>query len=155
MAKKTAFLSLLLAALAMAPELAHLLEMYHKMQLTQESYGVVQFIYRGWAFLGVLQVGAVISTGILLFLMLPKGGRAFKVTMAAFICLILPLIIFFVVIFPVNVATQNWAILPETWKQLRNEWEYAHAVNALFAITAFVLLLMGLHLRSQDDDGAL
>jgi hypothetical protein len=155
MAKKTAFLSLLLTALAMAPELAHLLEMYHKMQLTQESYGAVQFIYRGWDFLGIFQVGAVISTGILLFLMLPKGGRTFRLTIAALICLIVPLIIFFVVIFPVNVATQNWAILPANWQQLRNEWEYAHAVNALFAITAYVLLLMGLHLRPQDDDGAL
>jgi hypothetical protein len=147
MAKKTGFLSLLLAALAMAPELAHLLEMYHKMQLTQESYRVVQFIYRGWAFLGILPLSAAICTGILLFLILPKGGTTFRLTIAAFICLILPLIIFFVVIFPVNIATNNWAVLPQNWIQLRNEWEYAHAANAILATGAFILLLRALYLR--------
>jgi|SRR5882757_6753640 len=148
MAKKLGFLSLLLASLALVPEVAHLLEMYHKMELTEQSYGVVQYLYRGWALLGMLQLGAVICTGILLFLV-PKGGNTFMLILVALICLILPLIIFFIGIFPVNIATQNWAVLPQNWMQLRNRWEYAHAINAILATTAYVLLLVALQYRAQ------
>jgi hypothetical protein len=42
------FFSLLFAALALAPALAHLLELPNKIGLSRDNYPVVQQIYRGW-----------------------------------------------------------------------------------------------------------
>jgi hypothetical protein len=46
------FFSLLFAALALAPALAHLLELPNKIGLSRDNYLVVQQIYRGWALSG-------------------------------------------------------------------------------------------------------
>lgn len=55
MAARTArFWSLLFAALALAPALAHLLELPNKIGLSRDDYLAVQQIYRGWALLGLL-----------------------------------------------------------------------------------------------------
>lgn len=43
------FLSLLFAALALAPALAHLLELPNKIGLPRDAYLIVQHIYYGWA----------------------------------------------------------------------------------------------------------
>ena len=62
MVKNNIFLSLLFAALALAPAMAHLLELPNKINLSREDYLNVQQIYRGWALLGFVVVGAFIST---------------------------------------------------------------------------------------------
>ena len=46
------FFSLLFAALALCPAMAHLLELPNKMNLSREDYLTVQQIYRGWALQG-------------------------------------------------------------------------------------------------------
>ena len=56
------FLSLLFAALALGPALAHLLELPNKIGLPRDEYLVVQQIYRGWALLGIVVFGALGST---------------------------------------------------------------------------------------------
>lgn len=56
------FISLLFTALALAPTLAHLLELPNKINLSREDYLTVQQIYRGWALLGIVVIGALIST---------------------------------------------------------------------------------------------
>lgn len=56
------FLSLLLVVLALAPAMAHLLELPNKMTLSRDEYFIVQQIYRGWALLGVVVIGALLST---------------------------------------------------------------------------------------------
>jgi hypothetical protein len=135
------FITLLLAAFTLVPGMAHLLEMHHKMQLTVESYAAVQYIYQGWAWLGIIQVGAILFTGILVFYELKADGSV-KFTLSAFICLLLTLIIFFTFTYPANIATNNWADLPENWTQLRQQWEYSHAVNAVLELAAYILLLL-------------
>ena len=47
-------LSLLLAALAMVPAAAHLLELPNKIRLTGKEYLTVQRLYRGWALAGIV-----------------------------------------------------------------------------------------------------
>jgi hypothetical protein len=56
------FLSLLFAALAFAPAAAHLLELPNKIGLSREAYLTAQQLYRGWALLGIVVVGALLST---------------------------------------------------------------------------------------------
>jgi hypothetical protein len=136
MSRTLPFITLLLAALALVPGMAHLLEMYRKMQLTQESYGAVQYIYGGWALLGVIQFAAVLSSFLLFF----RWARLPLVLISAALQ-VCTLAIFFIWTYPVNRITQNWSVLPVNWESLRVQWEYSHAVNAILELIAYILLL--------------
>lgn len=56
------FLSLLLAAVALGAGLAHLLALPNKIHLSREDYLVVPQVYRGWALLGIVDIGALAAT---------------------------------------------------------------------------------------------
>jgi hypothetical protein len=56
------FLTLLFAALALGPAMAHLLELANKINISREDYLTVQQIYRGWNLLAVVVFGALLST---------------------------------------------------------------------------------------------
>jgi len=63
------FLSLVFAAPAMAPAFACFLELLNKIGLTRDEYLIVQQIYHGWALLGIVVFGALLSTLILTVLL--------------------------------------------------------------------------------------
>ena len=69
------FFSLLFAALALAPALAHLLELPNKLGLSRNDYLIVQQIYWGWALLGIVVFGALLSTLTLTILVRKRGTR--------------------------------------------------------------------------------
>jgi len=56
------FFSLLFTSLALAPALAHLIELPHKIGLERSEYFIVQQIYAGWSLLGVVVLGALVAT---------------------------------------------------------------------------------------------
>src|SRR4051794_969843 len=59
------FVAVILTALALVPVGAHLLEMSHKLALDRDQYRLVQSIYGGWAWLGIVLVGALVANGVL------------------------------------------------------------------------------------------
>jgi hypothetical protein len=59
-------LALLLTAVSLAGGLAHLLELPHKIRMDRQTYFIVRRMYRGWAFLGVAVLGALVSRLVLL-----------------------------------------------------------------------------------------
>ena len=59
------FFSLLFVGFALAPGLAHVLQMPHKMDLSGEDYLRVQQLYAGWSWLGLVVMGALVSTFLL------------------------------------------------------------------------------------------
>lgn len=129
------FLAIALTALALVPGGAHLLELPNKIGLDREAYMAVQPIYRGWALVGVILVGALIADLVLAILSRPQMGP-FLLASAAFLLLAATLAIFFIRIFPVNKATGNWTAAPANWAALRARWEYSHAVNAVLTFLA-------------------
>jgi hypothetical protein len=135
--------AILLTSVAMAAGWAHLLELPNKMALPREEYLIVQQIYQGWAFLGIAVVGALIATTALAALQY-RQGAAFQFALVAAICIGLSLGVFFAVTFPVNQATQNWTVLPESWAGLRRRWEYSHATGALLYFVARSSLVFSL-----------
>ena len=137
------FLSLLLAALVLGPALAHLLELPNKIGLSREDYLVVQQIYRGWALLGIVVIGALLST-LALTVMTRGQGKIFAYSLAAFLCIAGTQMIFWTFTFPANQATENWTVLPENWEALRAQWEYSHAASAVLNIGAVVALILSL-----------
>jgi hypothetical protein len=140
------FLSLLFVALALAPAMAHLLELPHKMGLSAEQYLTVQQLYGGWALLGIVVVGALLATLALLMVERWQGERIGP-TLLALVCIVGTQIVFWIYTYPVNVQTQNWTTLPDNWIALRAQWEYSHAVGAVLNLLALVALLIQVNLR--------
>jgi len=141
------FVAILLTALSFAPAAAHLFEMAHKINLGRDDYLVVQGIYRGWALFGVPICGSVIAN-LALAALLRNQGSPRLLAAGAGLLMIATLAIFFTWTFPANQATINWTTLPFNWRDLRQQWEYSHAVNACVTFVALSLsVLAGLTAR--------
>src|SRR5262245_18334893 len=127
------FLALTLTALALVPSGAQLFALPNKINLLAEQYCIVQNIYRGWSLFGVALIGALIAN-----LALARRGRGSPFVLALFssLCIGLTLVVFFVWTYPADQATNNWTMIPENWDQLRREWEYSHAANAVVTFAA-------------------
>jgi ABC-type cobalamin transport system permease subunit len=142
------FLSLLFAALALAPALAHLLELPNKIGLSREDYLTVQQIYRGWALLGFVVAGALLST-LILTIMVRKRPKEFALTLVAFACIVGTQVVFWAFTFPANQQTSNWTVLPENWMALRTQWEYSHAASAVLNLIALIALIVSVLIRDK------
>jgi hypothetical protein len=130
------FLALILTALAFMPGSAHFFALPNKIALDAERYFIVQDIYRGWALFGIALFGALLANCLMAFLLRGTGWPSWFAALAAAM-IALNLAIFFVWTYPANVATENWTQIPANWAELRTQWEYSHAVNALVMFAAF------------------
>jgi hypothetical protein len=144
------FLSLLFAALALAPAMAHVLELPNKITLSRDAYLTVQHIYRGWALLGFVVAGALLST-LSLTIKLRKQHRAFLFSLLAFLCIAGTQVVFWTYTQPANQATHNWTMLPEHWEALRQQWEYSHATSAGLNLVALMALMLSVLTRKAME----
>jgi hypothetical protein len=142
------FFSLLFVALVLAPALAHLLELPNKIGLSREEYLVVQKIYSGWALLGIVVIGALLSTLVLTIMVRHQPG-VFGLTLAAFLCLLAAHVLFWIFTFPANKETLYWTVLPENWMALRAQWEYSHAAGAVLNLIGFIMLVLSMLVRDK------
>lgn len=142
------FLSLLFAALALAPAAAHLLELPNKIGLSREDYLTAQQLYRGWALLGVVVIGALVST-LAYAIVVRKQRNPFTLAVIALLCLAATQAVFWTFTFPANQVTANWTVLPENWDALRSQWEYSHAASALLNLAALVALILSVLVREK------
>lgn len=134
--KATQFFALVLTALALVPAGAHLFVLPNKLSLPQEQYFIVQSIYRGWALFGFVWFGALAAT-LTLTLMLRHQQGPFWFVLVGFIIIASTLVIFFTWTYPANQATSNWTVVPTNWHEVRAQWEYSHAMNAVLFFVAF------------------
>src|SRR4029450_11839682 len=134
----SSFLSLVFAALALALAMAHVLELPNKMPLSPDAYPTVQQIYRGWALLGFVVAGALLST-LALTLTVRKEHKAFLFAFIALLCIAGTQVVFWTYTYPANQATHNWTMLPDNWVELRRQWEYSHATSAVLNFVALVM----------------
>jgi hypothetical protein len=142
------FSSLLFVALALAPALAHLLELPNKIGLARDDYLTVQQIYRGWALLGVVVVAALVST-LLLAIMVRSRPREFVPALMAFFCIAGTQVVFWLFTYPANRQTSNWTVLPDNWMALRAQWEYSHAASAVLNLVALVAVILSMLARER------
>jgi hypothetical protein len=139
--KTTWFLAVILIALALVPAGAHLFELPNKINLAQDQYFTVQAIYRGWALFGIVLFPAVLVS-LMLAIMLRDQRVPFLLSLGAFLCIAATVAIFFIWTYPANQATSNWTVAPADWSQLRSQWEYAHATNAILTFAALCLVTL-------------
>ncbi|HEX5796687.1 MAG TPA: hypothetical protein VFY19_12665 [Geminicoccaceae bacterium] len=137
------FLAFILTALALVPAGAHLFELPNKIGLEQESYFIVQNIYRGWALFGIVLFGAL-AANLALAVAVRRQPAPFWLALAAFVLIAATLAIFFTWTYPANQATSNWTVVPDNWRELRTRWEYAHAVNAVLTFLALCAVTLSL-----------
>ena len=137
------FLAVILTALALVPAGAHLFELPNKIGLEQESYFIVQNIYRGWALFGIVLFGAL-AANLALAVAVRRQPAPFWLALAAFVLIAATLAIFFTWTYPANQATSNWTVVPDNWRELRTRWEYAHAVNAVLTFLALCAVTLSL-----------
>ena len=142
------FLSLLFAALAVAPAMAHLLELPNKINLSREDYLRVQQMYRGWALLGFVVAGALLST-LALTITVRKTQKPFVFALIALLCIAGTQVVFWTYTYPANQATINWTVLPENWVVLRRQWEYSHATSAVLNLLALISLILSVLVRDE------
>ena len=154
-------LTVILVAVAMAPALAHALELPGKMRLTREAYSAMQPIYYpGFTVVGGIgEVGGMVSTIILLFVT-PWRGPDFWLTLLALFGLIGMQAVYWLRTHPVNkfwlqdeklgglgagffsFGTPKETTRPVGWTELRDRWEYSHVARAGLVFTSFVALVI-------------
>jgi len=122
------FLAVIFTALAMTS--VQLLALPNQISVLHDTYYIV---YRGWAQLGVVLIGALIADAALAVLV--RDRRApFWFAVAAFVAVVGTLAISLLWIYPTNQFTTNWTTLPDNWERLWWQSEYGHAANALLAL---------------------
>ncbi len=150
--------TLILAAVALAPALAHALELPGKMRLPKESYFAAQTIYYpGFTVAGGAEPLALIATAILLAVT-PRGGAGFWLTVVALVGLIGVQAVYWIFTHPVNKVWLQGQSLgaagtgffsfaasgapgAQDWKRLRDRWEYSHVARALLALSFAALAI--------------
>jgi len=147
--------TVLLTALALVPAGAHLLELPNKIALAREDYLVAQGLYRGWALLGVVWIGALLANLALgLALRRQRREAAWPAAFGAALLLALSLAVFFAWTWPANQATANWTTAPPDWEALRLRWEYSHAANAGLVFLALCLSVLSVVLGTTSHQGS-
>lgn len=139
------FVTLLLTALGMGLLFAHILELPAKMRYDVSMWLAVQHtLYPYFAIIGApIELGAILSAAVLSFLT-RRDRRAYFLTLAATILLVVSLGVFFAVVQPVNALTAIWtpeSVSPD-WMRWRAQWEYGHATRFFLHLVAYSLLLL-------------
>jgi hypothetical protein len=104
---------------------AHIAELPNKLMLDRDQYFVVQQIYRGWALFGAVIIAALL-TNLILAILRWRYRESFNLPLIASLPIATSLVVFFLWVYPANVATYNWTSIPPNWEQLRTRWEFGH-----------------------------
>src|SRR5262245_39347342 len=151
------FITLLLAALALTMESAHVLELPQKMQYDASMYSAVNTtLYRYFAFVGgVYQIGSIVAAAVLAFLV-RKRRPSFACALTGGVCLLLAFGVWLVVVAPVNrevaeaLRTAPESV-PAVWMQLRNRWEYGHAAGFVMQLIGFCALVLSVIVETPKE----
>jgi hypothetical protein len=142
--------TLVLAALSLTMESAHVLELPQKLSYDPQMYAAVNgSLYRYFAYVGgAYQIGAIIAAFVLA-LAVKQRRPAFAWTLTGAMLLLSAFVVWVVTVAPVNaeVATAvrlHADTVPALWAQLRYRWEYGHAAGFVLQLCGYTALLISL-----------
>ncbi len=141
------FITLMLASFSLSLTMTHLLELPQRMQFDQQLWvrvTVVENVYKLFGSVGaVFEITAIITAIVLAFLV-RKHGSTFYWTLGGAIVLVLAFVSWIVFVAPMNAEFAKWLTnpIPADWMRYRDQWEYAHAVNAFIKIMGLSLLVI-------------
>ena len=149
------FITLILAALSMGMAFCHTLELPAKMQYDAVLWTTInQSLY--WQF-GSLpgifsEVGAVLAA-IALTVLVRKHRPVFNWTLIGAVFLALSLVVWFMFVAPMNAEFAQWTVdsIPANWRQVRNQWEYSHAIRFILQLVGFSALLISILVETSTN----
>jgi hypothetical protein len=151
------FVTIVLAALALTMESAHVLELPQKMHYDAQMYAAVNAtLYRYFAIVGgVYQVGSIVVAAVLAF-SVRKRRPSFRWTLTGAGCLLLAFAVWLTVVAPVNsqvarVFQAAPASVPAVWMRLRNRWEYGHAAGFIVQLVGFCALVLSVLVETPQS----
>ncbi len=147
------FVTIMLTSFSLSLSMAHLLEFPQRMQFDRQLWvevTVFENVYRFFGLFGaVFEVGAILTSIVLVFLV-RKRGSTFYWTLGGTILLILALLSWLLFVAPMNAEFATWVKnpVPQDWIRYRDQWEYAHAINAVIKIIGLSLLVISVLVKT-------
>jgi uncharacterized membrane protein len=141
------FITLMMASFSLSITMTHLLELPQRMKFDQQLWvrvTVFENVYKLFGTVGAaFEITAVLTAIVLAFLVRDRGSN-FYWTMGGAIFLVLALVSWIVFVAPMNAEFAKWLTnpIPADWTRYRDQWEYAHAVNAFIKIMGLGLLVI-------------
>jgi hypothetical protein len=88
-------------------------------------------------------VATVIALGLNAYFVREHGRPGFVLALAAALLFALVLVLWWVLVYPVNVELAKWVNgpMPAYWTEYRARWEWGHAVISLVELAAFAALI--------------
>jgi hypothetical protein len=141
------FVALLLAALSLTMESAHVLELPQKLQYDAQMYSAVNTtLYRYFAIVGaVYQIGSIILCWLLVWFVRTRR-ESFRWTLAAALFLTCAFLAWLAIVAPVNsdiaeALRTSPESVPALWLQLRARWEAGHALGFVLQLVGYSALI--------------
>ncbi len=103
---------------------------------------VFENVYKLFGSVGAVFEITAILTAIVLIFLVRRRGSTFYWTLGGAIFLVIAFVSWIVFIAPMNTEFAKWLTnpIPIDWTRYRDQWEYAHAVNAVIKIIGLSLL---------------
>ncbi len=141
------FITLMLASFSLSLSMTHLLELPQRMRFDQQLWvkvTVFENLYKLFGSVGAVFEITAILTAIGLAFLVRKRGSTFYWTLGGAILLVLAFVSWIMFVAPMNAEFAKWLTtpIPADWTRYRDQWEYAHAVNAFVKIMGLSLLLI-------------
>ena len=141
------FVVIMLATLSLGVGIGHLMQLPARMGWDQ--YLWVGSTVQGGTYalsrpLGVLlQVTTIVALIVLALLLRRHGAAGFAFTVAAAVMFAIGLLIWWVLVYPVNVELAKWVNgpVPDNWTDWRSLWEWGQAANGLAQLMGFAALI--------------
>src|SRR5262245_32780305 len=137
----------MLAALTLGMGLCHLMQLPSRMGWDQYLWvgSTVQGgLYAAFGTVGALiDVATVIALALLAYFVREYGRPGFRLALSAALLFALALLLWWVLVYPVNVELAKWVDgpVPADWTAYRSRWEWGHAAIALIELAGFAALI--------------
>ena len=141
------FVSVMLAALTLGLSFCHLMQLPSRLAWDQYLWvgSTVQGgLYAMFGSVGaVIFVATVIALGLLAYFVREHGRPGFALAVSAALLFALALVLWWVLVYPVNVELAKWVNgpVPADWTAYRARWEWGHAVISLVELAGFAGLI--------------
>ncbi len=151
------FTALLLAAFSLSLSMAHLLEFPRRMLFDKDLWvrvTVFEGVYALFGSVGAFfEIGAILAAFVVAFLV-RRRGKVFYWTLGGAGLLFAALLSWIVFVNSANAELTRWLTnpVPPNWTQTRDQWEYAHAVNAFIKIAGFSALLISVLIGTRSSN---
>ena len=145
--KVTRLVAIMLAALTLGLGFCHLMQLPARMGWDQDLWvgSTVQGgLYNLFGSVGALVfVATVIALALLAYFTREHGHPGFRLALAAAILFALALVLWWVLVYPVNVELAKWVNgpVPADWIDYRARWEWGHAIISLVELAGFAALI--------------